>query len=408
MRVFQLPSWCPSEDAPLAGSFFLEQAHALARARPHWTVAFCQFDLARSRVPWRPWQWPRFARDGLRTPRMTHRRAASGLHLYQVFAPHLPRWGARRKWQAMVDALAAQASVALQHFVQQHGRPDLIHALASYPGGGAAVPLGRRWGVPVGLTEHLGPFPPPTLCTSDGRPLPVLAQAYAGSRRVSAVSQALADAIVRAGLARCVDLLPNFLSDDFGPSCPRPAGAQPFRWLSVGGPSREKGTGTLLQALARSQGGAQLCVVGASPELDHFRAMANALGLCDRVTWAGALARQDMPRQYAGADALVQASRGETFGVALIEALACGRPLVATRCGGPEDIVRPDNGLLVPVDDAPALAGAMDQLQRTIAHYPPERLRADFLQRFSSSAVAGQVERWYGRVLADAPVARQA
>ena len=53
-------------------------------------------------------------------------------------------------------------------------------------------------------------------------------------------------------------------------------------------------------------------------------------------------------------------SRSETFGVAYIEALSCGVPVIATRCGGPEGFVHTGNGILVPVDDEEALVGAAE------------------------------------------------
>lgn len=404
VRIFQLPSWCPTADSPHGGTFFVEQAHAMARLRPDWTVAICQFDLGSSRVPWRAWQLPRFAHNWLINPRLSHAVAASGLHVYTLWAPHLPRWGVHYRWQAMVRALAAQARPALTHFMMNHGRPDLIHALASYPGGGAAAILGRNLQIPVGITEHLGPFPPSTLCWPNGQPLPVLVQAYAGAARVGAVSQSLADQIVRLGLAGHVDVLPNFLADDFGSAVARAEMRRPaFSFLNVGDPSQEKGTDVLLKALVRCKPAIRLQVVGAGTQMARFQRMALDLGVSDRVAWLGALCRQDMLAAYAAADAVVLASQGETFGMVLIEALACGKPLVATRCGGPLDIVHPGNGLLVPVDDVPAMAAAMNQMGRSSEQYAAPALRADFQRRFSASAMVGKMEHWYGLVTAREP-----
>jgi len=374
----------------------VEQARALARARPEWTLAICQFDLSRSRVPWRPWQWPGFLRTWASTPRLVHKIEASGLHTYTVWAPFLPRFGVHTRWQASADGLRAQARMALRAFIATAGRPDLIHALAVYPGAVAAVGLGREFGLPVGLTEHLGPFPPPTLCERNGSPMPIVQDTYRNVQAVSAVSHALASRIESLQLAHTVQVLPNFIDEGFGTLAPA---AQPsceeFSLLSVGGPSHAKGTDVLLQAFALLPGSVRLTVVGQSAELPFFQRMARSLGVADRVRWPGALPHDQVSAAYRAADVFVLPSRGETFGMVLIEALANGKPLIATRCGGPDDIVHAGNGLLVPVDDAQALAAAMKQMRNAYRSFDPGALRADALSRFGVASVACRFESWY-------------
>ena len=402
LHVFILPSWCPTPDAPLSGTFFVEQAHALAQARPSWAVAFCHFDLARSRIPWRFWQWPRLLRDWLATPKLSWAVAKSGLHEYRVWSPYLPRFGSQNKWTNTAAALARQVRAALKHEIDRAGKPDLIHARAVYPGGVAAVILGREFDIPVALTEHLGPFPPPQLCLPDGSVMPFLSAAYAGAAGHSSDGSVLGAQIVRLGLARTVETLPNFLPDEFGSAAfDARQGGKSFAFLSVGWPSRAKGTDVLLQAFAQIPHNATLSVVGNSPELPFFQAMAVELGVGDRVRWLGAVSRSDMPALFGACDAFVLPSQWECFGVVFIEALASGKPLIATRCGGPEDIVHAGNGLLVPVGGVQELASAMAQMVERAGAYNPLVLRADFLARFSASAVIDKTEHWYRDVIGE-------
>jgi glycosyltransferase involved in cell wall biosynthesis len=400
MRVFILPSWCPTLDQPLSGTFFVEQAHAMAYSRPDWTVALCKFDLVRCRVPWRLQRIPQFLKDYLLLPRLVSSEAKSGLHEYQVWAPSLPRFGAQNKWAANVGALAVQARLALENFIRRFGKPDLIHAQAVYPAGAAAMVLGSEFDIPVGLTEHLGPFPPPTLCLPNGRIMPLVSKTYAGVSLCSAVSRALADRIKAMGLTEEVSVLPNFLPDTFGSSFHKtPTTKDRFTFLSVGGPSWEKGTDLLLKALVKVSQNVKLAVVGDSVELPTFKKMAVDLGLIERVHWLGAVSRSEICAHYEACDAFVLPSLSESFGVAYIEALAFGKPLIATRCGGPEDIVHPGNGILVPLNSVEDLAIAMQYMVTNAERYEPQRLRSDFLTRFSATAALELIEAWYQAVI---------
>lgn len=96
----------------------------------------------------------------------------------------------------------------------------------------------------------------------------------------------------------------------------------------------------------------------------RLQSHARELGIDDRVTWTGALTGSDLDKAWAEADALVLATRAESWGLVVTEALARGLPVLATHVGGlPEALgTTPDGrrpGLLVPPDDAAALAGAV-------------------------------------------------
>jgi glycosyltransferase involved in cell wall biosynthesis len=98
---------------------------------------------------------------------------------------------------------------------------------------------------------------------------------------------------------------------------------------------------------------------------------------------------------------LVLPSRRETFGSVLVEALACGTPVVASRCGGPEDIVTPEVGRLVEPEDEHALAAAIEQVLDDAAAYEPVRLREYALEHFAWPRIAGRIAELYGEILAE-------
>ena len=104
------------------------------------------------------------------------------------------------------------------------------------------------------------------------------------------------------------------------------------------------------------------------------------------------------PPLFREAHAFVLPSRHESFAVVCAEAIASGRPVVATPGGGPESIVNQGNGLLVGVEDPDALAKALERVADTWSSYDPQAIRSDFLTRFSRAAVAERIVDVYRSV----------
>jgi glycosyltransferase involved in cell wall biosynthesis len=124
------------------------------------------------------------------------------------------------------------------------------------------------------------------------------------------------------------------------------------------------------------------------------------LGLEDTVRFLGF--RGDVPRLMNGLDAFVLTSRSEGFSIATVEAMACGLPVVATRCGGPLEIVEPDvTGLLVDVDAPAEIAAALRRLaeEDALAARLAERARRAAESRFSIGTMVAAYTRLYERSL---------
>lgn len=98
------------------------------------------------------------------------------------------------------------------------------------------------------------------------------------------------------------------------------------------------------------------------------------------------------------ADVLVLASDAETFGVVVAEAMSCGTPVIATRAGGPEFIIEPGTGILVPTDDAAALAAALIRLMREPGIVNGAAARASIVSRFGRGAFLRELGNVYARV----------
>ncbi len=136
--------------------------------------------------------------------------------------------------------------------------------------------------------------------------------------------------------------------------------------LSVGNLIELKGHHLVIDAMRELLAGhpqAHLVIVGKGPERARLESLAASLGLASKVTLAGAVDHASMPDWYGAADVMVLASSREGWANVLLESLACGTPVVATRVGGsPEVIADEVAGVLVDERDARSIAQAIRQL----------------------------------------------
>jgi glycosyltransferase involved in cell wall biosynthesis len=236
-------------------------------------------------------------------------------------------------------------------------RADVVHthnSTALFYGALAGVAAGT----PVRIaTEHDGVFPRSRRAAVSNRWLVASALTH-----TVAVSEAVKTLWVESdGIdAERVQVIPNGVPDT---RLDRTA-HDGFTIGTVGRLSTEKGADVLLRAfaeLAKTRTDLRLILVGDGPARPEVEGEIAALGLRDRVELLGT--RSDVPELLAGFDLFVLPSRREGLPLAILEAMAAGLPIVASKVGGiPEAISHGDQGLLVPPEDVGALAGAIDRL----------------------------------------------
>ena len=121
------------------------------------------------------------------------------------------------------------------------------------------------------------------------------------------------------------------------------------------------------------------------------------IGDCVKLT--GQIPNRQLPEMYRSSDCFVLPSDSETFGVVYAEAAAIGLPIIATKCGGPEDIVNVTNGLLVPLNDEKALCEAMGYIYDNIDKYSRKDISEDIRHKFSEEAVSERLFSLYRMIL---------
>ena len=113
------------------------------------------------------------------------------------------------------------------------------------------------------------------------------------------------------------------------------------------------------------------------------------------IRFTGVLEGQDVANELAAGDFLVLSSNYETQGVVLLEAFACGLPVVSTNVGGIPEIVNESNGILVPPQDPEKLASAMQTMLQTSQNYDANTLRDSIIKKFSNEAVGKLLDDIY-------------
>ncbi|MBZ0271740.1 glycosyltransferase [bacterium] len=354
-----------------SGTFVHAQARALADAGANVTVV-CPHarGLARDETI-----------DGVRVVRF--RYAPEALEQVAYGGGILANLRARKwRWLLVPVFLAAMARIVRR----EARRADIVHAHWT-----AAGLCALRSGRPVVVTFHGSDL----LTKSD---LMRRVARYV-ARRASAVIVA-SDAMRREAAvlgidAACVRIVPHAIDPA---RLPTRTPAKEREIVCVGRLSHEKGPDFLLSAFARlSAPKATLVFVGDGPLRQTLAESAARLGVADRVSFAGELAHDTALSRLAGAAVCVVPSRHEGFGVACLEAMAIGLPVVATRCGGPEELLADGAGVLVANEDAEALSAAIDRVMADAdyARALGERAAARARERYGTENVAGMLSAVY-------------
>ncbi len=387
-KVLVIPSWYPDKNNPVLGIFVYEQVRCLAK-RFDVTVLTPRFPRLREllQLCWGP-ELIHEKEHGLKTLRVRHFKMPTLRRRIPFLADPDHALIYYRKFAAAIRKGFAR-------YVEQEGAPDVIHAHVVLPAGWIAVELGERYGIPVVLTEHSGPFAMHLQTETQRR---LVREILGKADRLIAVSPALRLAMSEFYPDAKIDVVANLIDSEFFTPAPRIESAgRRFRFLFVGNLVEIKGVCHLLDAVHRLVAMGfqdfEVHLGGDGPLGRSLRKMAADLGIADRCRFLGMLNREAVREQMRACDVFVLPSLGETFGIVNGEAMACGKPVLSTRCGGPEYVVPPEAGILVTPGDAHELAEAMASFLKGERAFDPAAVRASVVERFGEATLLAKTAR---------------
>lgn len=273
-------------------------------------------------------------------------------------------------------------------------KPDIIHAHFTDMGF-IASDLAKKQNIPLVITEHS------SLINRDKIEPSLFKIAYCGynsATQIVSVSNALKEKIyLNFGIESKV--IPNIVAlEEFFYA---PQKHEGFRFVITANLVPIKCHRLLIQAFTSVYATHQdvfLDIVGDGRLRNELEELVDAMNLKNRVCFHGLLPRKRIAELYRSCDCFVLPSSSETFGVAYIEAMVSGLPVIATKCGGPEDFISEETGILVSTGNLEELEKSMVYIYDHYEKYDRKAISCYAANRFSANKIAEEITSVYEEI----------
>lgn len=369
-HIVYLTTFYPKEDKPWHGIFFRDHARAL--------VEFEQVTVLHLETP-------SMRSSGLAKAKISLTKKQNLLEIY-VSQPVLTH-----RFRSLTDRAYQKAAQKALKLLQR--KPDLLIAQCVLPAGNIAKSLSETMAIPYGTIEHFTFLERMVREQGDE-----IKRVYDTASFVGCVSDQMKRIIDPLVDPSKVLTTYNVIGREFENHEPAPIGSKSdtFRWLFVGPDVEKKGIDTLadaLKALEQSNSNSWKITIVGKGSFDKIR----KLGLEQKVTFITGVNRAEMLNIINNHHALISTSRLETFGMAIVEMLSQGRPVVATVCGGPEEYMQDFCGKLIGKEKPAEAAEAMLELMDSYSTFDSSRIRSYIIKNFGSDAFYSKMKQLFAK-----------
>jgi len=383
MHILIIPSWYKTEENPVKGSFFEEQARALNK-RGHkvgvLNIQYIPFSSQRKRI------FRQYDDEGIPTIQKT----VKGI---------IPRNIPFNFWY-----IAFKGYKLFNEYVKWNGIPDVIHAHATYYGGIVARYISKKSGIPYIITEHYSPLITGNI--TDKNKIDAAIKVYKQASKSIIVSNTFQkDLTEKLNLSKDhFIVIPNLIAPLFGKNTKENEieVGKPIIFFTNSFLTEIKNHKLMLDSykiFRNNYEKTELVIGGDGMLANELKDYVKKIKLSDYVRFRGLLSRDEVKKQLDECHIFLSSSKYETFGVAMIEALAAGRPVITTDSGGPRDYIDSTNGVLVRSWDPNDYAESMKDMVKNYNSYDQRMISGNCLSKYSEKSVITQLVNVYKEVL---------
>jgi glycosyltransferase involved in cell wall biosynthesis len=391
MNILIIPAFFQTKDKPTQGSFFMEQAVALKKAGHNVVIIYadtysikCIGDFI-----------------GYKEENV---EISQGIKIYRkkAFCP------SKHGMEGYREAFSKIILELYNSVIAGKIEIDIIHAHCCVWAGYAAMKLSDNTGIPYVITEHATLFKlhADKISKSNNK---CIEEAYRKASKVICVSNEFRKLISKYRNEDDIEVIGNVvdcelfkpieeINKQFNPESPT---FLTICYMETEAQLYKKGIDILLKSwknVVKMYPKAKLTIGGGGHAQNKVLELCKEYNILDSVEMTGLLEREQVAKYMNKCDFFVLPSRYETFGVVYIEAMACGKPVIAVQNGGPDDFVKDFNGILIEPENTEELTNAMCHMIENGSKYQPETIVKYVNKNFSSEAIASQLEKIYADI----------
>jgi len=379
MHILIIPSeHFITESEPLGGIFQYHQAKALNNAG--FTIGVLSVGYISTRYVLRKYRYAKNQKNN----------NINILREYkQLFFPYryLPSNFLKSGFIQMADRL-------VKTYITHFGKPDLIHAHNFLYAGVISEYIKEKYGIKYIITEHSSTFARHKISINSINAIQRIAKKASSVTAVSSNFNKLLENYTNSKIG----ILPNLVNEYFFEKDFLTKSTDCFTFLHVGSLDKNKNQELIIKSfkkIALLNDKVQLKIAGNGSMVKYLESLVSDLNLQKQVDFLYQISPERVRHEMMNADCFILSSNFETFGVVLIEALACGLPLISTKCGGPEDIINSKNGVLVEIGNQSELEDAMAFVYSNQSKFLKVDLRNEAKERFGEGAFINNVTKYY-------------
>jgi glycosyltransferase involved in cell wall biosynthesis len=379
LKVLYLASWYPNKEHPVSGIFIKRHAHAVSKY-----CDVCVLYVHGSQHQKTP--STEFSdEEGIKTVRVYYKKSSFKKRTFKD-----------------VSGNFFNCIRGLRAVKKEFGKPDIIHANVILPAGLLALILNIFLGIPYVLTEHSSPFSAyypnyfyKTLCQA------IMYRA----RKIMPVSHSLETQMRHIYQENKYIIVSNVIdTKSFIPNPTRkdPGSTKKMLHVSLLNDGQKNITGIInaVNDLSNRRNDFEMHIVGDGPDRGKLETLASNLKILDKyIFFHGRLDDSELKNFMKNSDFFVLNSTHETFAIVCAEALSSGIPVISTRCGGPEEYIDDDMGILIDPRNHKDLVNAMYYMLDNATKYDSEKMHQYIEDRFSYDAVGLKIYNIYKSII---------